>query len=200
MCYPYIVEKREGRRRGKRRCPKSAKISMAEYDKLISCKQSLRGSDPLGLFLCTEVTRMPYRKVGALEACWYMIRYKLKETFMPRIPDHPCNHPGCPQLVPRGRKYCDVHSALHPEEIRSAASRGYDRKWQRASKAYLHSHPLCAECQRHGRYVAATVVDHIVPHRGEQKLFWDESNWQPLCKRCHDQKTGREDSNPTYHY
>ena len=38
---------------------------------------------------------MPYRKVGALEACWYMIRYKLKETFMPRIPDHPCSHPGC---------------------------------------------------------------------------------------------------------
>ena len=45
---------------------------------------------------------MPYRKVGALEACWYMIRYKLKETFMPRIPDHPCSHPGCPRLVPRG--------------------------------------------------------------------------------------------------
>jgi 5-methylcytosine-specific restriction endonuclease McrA len=21
-------------------------------------------------------------------------------------------------------------------------------------------------------------------------LFWDEQNWQPLCKRCHDHKTG----------
>lgn len=143
---------------------------------------------------------MPYRKVGALEDCWYMIRYKLKETFMPRIPDHPCSHPGCPRLVPRGRKYCNEHAGLHPEEVRSAFSRGYDRKWQRVSKAFLRSHPLCAECQRNGRYVAATVVDHIVPHRGDQKLFWDESNWQPLCKRCHDQKTGREDSNPTYHY
>lgn len=129
-----------------------------------------------------------------------MIRYKLKETFMPRIPDHPCSHPGCPRLVPRGHKYCNEHAGLHPEEVRSAFSRGYDRKWQRVSKAFLRSHPLCAECQRNGRYVAATVVDHIVPHRGEQKLFWDESNWQPLCKRCHDQKTGREDSNPTYHY
>lgn len=24
-------------------------------------------------------------------------------------------------------------------------------------------------------------------------LFWDEANWQPLCKPCHDQKTARED-------
>ena len=37
---------------------------------------------------------MPYRKVGALEACWYMIRYKLKEALrMPKFPDHPCAHP-----------------------------------------------------------------------------------------------------------
>ena len=35
-----------------------------------------------------------------------------------------------------------------------------------------------------------TVVDHIVPHRGDARLFWDEDNWQPLCKSCHDRKTG----------
>ena len=23
----------------------------------------------------------------------------------------------------------------------------------------------------------AEVVDHIVPHRGDGKLFWDEGNW-----------------------
>ena len=119
---------------------------------------------------------------------------------MPRIPDHPCAHPGCLRLVPRGKKYCDAHIPLHPEAIRSAASRGYDRKWQRASKAYLRKHPLCAECERNGQFVVATVVDHIVPHRGDQHLFWDENNWRPLCKSCHDRKTGREDSRPVYHY
>ena len=36
----------------------------------------------------------------------------------------------------------------------------------------------------------ATVVDHIIPHRGDKRLFWDEKNWQPLCKDCHDRKTG----------
>ena len=23
-------------------------------------------------------------------------------------------------------------------------------------------------------------MDHIVPHRGDQKLFWNRGNWQPL--------------------
>src|SRR5699024_6785952 len=73
-------------------------------------------------------------------------------------------------------------------------------RWQKASKAFLQSHPLCAECRKQGRYTKATVVDHIVPHRGDQKLFWDRSNWQPLCKACHDRKTWREDNRPTYTY
>jgi 5-methylcytosine-specific restriction endonuclease McrA len=29
------------------------------------------------------------------------------------------------------------------------------------------------------------VVDHIQPHRGDQRLFWDRRNWQPLCRTCH---------------
>jgi 5-methylcytosine-specific restriction protein A len=36
----------------------------------------------------------------------------------------------------------------------------------------------------------ATVVDHQVPHRGDERLFWDERNWRPRCKAHHDQKTG----------
>ncbi|MGL4573939.1 MAG: HNH endonuclease [Burkholderiaceae bacterium] len=34
--------------------------------------------------------------------------------------------------------------------------------------------------------VASSVVDHIVPHRGDLLLFWRRSNWQALCKPCHD--------------
>ena len=43
-------------------------------------------------------------------------------------------------------------------------------------------------------------VDHIIPHRGDQKLFWDRNNWQALCKPCHDRKTGKEDRKVVYHY
>ncbi len=39
----------------------------------------------------------------------------------------------------------------------------------------------------------ATVVDHIRPHKGNQELFWDVTNWGALCKRCHDIKTVKED-------
>lgn len=39
----------------------------------------------------------------------------------------------------------------------------------------------------------AEVVDHIVPHKGDLSLFWSRSNWQSLCKRCHDIKTAMED-------
>ncbi len=60
--------------------------------------------------------------------------------------------------------------------------------------------PFCIKCHIEGRITRATVVDHIKPHRGDQELFWDEYNWQPLCKKCHDIKTGREDSIPEYRY
>jgi 5-methylcytosine-specific restriction protein A len=39
----------------------------------------------------------------------------------------------------------------------------------------------------------ATVVDHILPHRGDRVLFWDRSNWQALSKKCHDRKTAEHD-------
>lgn len=119
---------------------------------------------------------------------------------MPYKPMVPCKHPGCPKLIPAGQKYCEKHKAMHPEVVRSAASRGYGSRWRKASKAFLASHPLCEECLKHGRYTKATVVDHIKPHRGDSELFWDESNWPALCKRCHNKKTGQEDSHPAYKY
>jgi len=73
----------------------------------------------------------------------------------------------------------------------SAHQRGYSRAWQKASKGYLRKHPLCAECWLQGRVVEATVVDHKQPHRGDKRLFWLSSNWQSLCKKCHDAKTRR---------
>lgn len=99
-----------------------------------------------------------------------------------------------------GRLYCEKHLPLHPEATRPAAKRGYNRRWQKARKSYLEAHPLCVQCAKKGKYVRATVVDHIIPHRGDQKLFWDQNNWQSLCKSCHDKKTLTEDINPTYTY
>lgn len=76
----------------------------------------------------------------------------------------------------------------------------YSSRWNKARLSYLKSHPLCVWCREHGQITSATVVDHIQPHRlkealqsGDkaaiaraQKLFWDTSNWQGLCKLHHD--------------
>lgn len=68
----------------------------------------------------------------------------------------------------------------------SSTARGYGYRWQQARERFLAEHPLCVMCSREGRVTAATVVDHVVPHRGDERLFWDRSNWQPLCKAHHD--------------
>lgn len=123
------------------------------------------------------------------------------EMTMPYRPSVPCKHPMCPKLVASGcGKYCEEHAALHKDDRENASKRGYGSKWQKARKHYLMRHPFCTECEKAGKLTEATVVDHIIPHRGDQKLFWDESNWQPLCKSCHDKKTWNEDRNPTYRF
>jgi hypothetical protein len=40
--------------------------------------------------------------------------------------------------------------------------------------------------------VPAEVIDHRIPHRGNLTLFWDRSNWDPLCVACHNAKSARE--------
>lgn len=73
----------------------------------------------------------------------------------------------------------------------NASQRGYTAEWRKARIAWLAEHPLCAVCETQGFVRFANVVDHITPHRGDEVLFWDQTNWQSLCKLCHDRKTGQ---------
>jgi 5-methylcytosine-specific restriction protein A len=60
---------------------------------------------------------------------------------------------------------------------------------------YLREHPLCVGYPQgmHGeRFEMAKCVDHIVPHKGNVELFWDEKNWQPLCIACNSRKSLEE--------
>jgi len=105
-------------------------------------------------------------------------------------PLHPCNYPGCRELT--RERYCEKHQR-RKEDRPSAHQRGYTYQWSKASKAYLCEHPWCAECLRHNKWTPAVLVDHIKPHKGDPRLFWDQSNWQGLCLRCHNIKTASED-------
>ncbi|MDG3575724.1 HNH endonuclease signature motif containing protein [Rhizobium sp. YJ-22] len=63
----------------------------------------------------------------------------------------------------------------------SARQRGYTKEWEQASKDFLRFYPYCERCK-----APATTVHHKVPHKGNQTVFWDKSNWMPVCKPCHD--------------
>lgn len=103
----------------------------------------------------------------------------------------PCKNIRCKQLTNRG--YCDNCKKEKPQERPNANKRGYTAEWRKASKKYLQVNPLCVSCDKQGKIVLAECVDHIVPHKGNMKLFWDVSNWQSLCNSCHSRKTVKED-------
>jgi 5-methylcytosine-specific restriction protein A len=105
-----------------------------------------------------------------------------------------CLYPGCTNRVERG--YCDDH-ARPAEQARRGSSndRGYGWRWRKRARAFLVEHPLCgqragslapvmSQCFDERRVTAAVQVDHVEPHRGDQALFWDETNWQALCRPC----------------
>lgn len=102
---------------------------------------------------------------------------------MPR-PPHLCP---CGAVVPHGarcqcqRKADAARKARHDARRPGARQRGYTAEWERERAAFLLHHPACTMCS-----APASIVDHVTPHRGDRKLFWNRTNWQPLCKPCHD--------------
>jgi len=112
----------------------------------------------------------------------------------------PCRHAGCQEITRDG--WCDKHRPVH-RRVRSAEYHDWYVLpiWKEQLRPeHLLLEPFCRECAR--QYAAddprsrtmATVVDHIVPHRGDWKLFTDKNNLQSLCKHHHDQKTIAEQS------
>lgn len=71
--------------------------------------------------------------------------------------------------------------------------RMYDNRWARYSKQRLQLHPWCVACENRGEVRRAVITDHVIPHKGNAVLFWDETNHQSLCKEDHDRKTALED-------
>ena len=123
----------------------------------------------------------------------------------------PCRMNGCPNLATSGA-YCPLHAnaragenetkektsppsgkIIYQQDRPSAYRRGYDHNWRKERKKFLMNHPWCVHCLNKGYRTPATEVDHIVPHKGNKRLFWNQDNWQALCKSCHSRKTAKED-------
>jgi 5-methylcytosine-specific restriction protein A len=67
------------------------------------------------------------------------------------------------------------------------------RRWRARSRAQLRQEPLCRYCRRDGRLVRAHVADHIVPHRGDQRAFF-EGDLQSLCRSCHSSRKQQKET------
>jgi 5-methylcytosine-specific restriction endonuclease McrA len=111
-------------------------------------------------------------------------------------PPYLCN---CGKKVDHGtRCSCQItatreRNARHDAKRPSARERGYNHEWRKTRAEYLTKHPHCRMCAKSGLIRLATVVDHITPHRGDKRLFWSRSNWQPLCAPCHNSTKQRQE-------
>ena len=109
---------------------------------------------------------------------------------MNKKPLKPCNYPTCPKLT-QGR-YCEDHVYTRDKPPRNARKMGYDKNWEKRRANFLLNNPLCVECLKNGKYTPANVADHIIPHKGDKRLFYDDNNLQSLCDSCHGAKSARE--------
>ena len=57
-------------------------------------------------------------------------------------------------------------------------------RWQKLRARQLRHEPLCSMCQARGEVTPATVADHVVPHKGDERLFFQGAT-QSLCAPCH---------------
>jgi 5-methylcytosine-specific restriction enzyme A len=92
-----------------------------------------------------------------------------------------CPHPASS----RGR--CAQH-ARPAEQARHRWAHIYrDSRWSGSwglREQVLTLNPLCALCG-----ALATCVDHIRPHRGDERLAYDVTNLRSLCTACHGRVT-----------
>jgi 5-methylcytosine-specific restriction protein A len=105
-----------------------------------------------------------------------------------------CRYPGCGRA--QEASYCTEHekkARAHYPTRPSEHANLYNYGWTKIRRVFLMQHPICKRCEDKGRLTPATVVDHIVPHKGDTALFYDPANFQPLCASCHAIKTNKED-------
>lgn len=116
---------------------------------------------------------------------------------MPWAPKHPCGHPGCRELT--DARVCDTHRKQERREYDHERKDDPYRKiysskrWRTIRALHLADEPLCRDCAKAGRIVAATMVDHITPMKQGGEAF-DDANLQSLCHPCHSAKSIRDGS------
>jgi hypothetical protein len=93
--------------------------------------------------------------------------------------------PTMPTLLRPGGKSKQQAERITDRLRGSAAERGYDAAWTKASAAFRQANPLCEYCLVDGRTAAAVLTDHLYPHRTFVGVFWEQCWWVAACTACH---------------
>jgi 5-methylcytosine-specific restriction protein A len=126
--------------------------------------------------------RTASREAGKRRASRIYVRTHLRAIIMPRMPDV---HRFARRTAEDQKRVRQDQQKASADRRGTATERGYDGRWRHVSAGHLLKRPMCVCCAANGRVTAATLVDHIVPHRGCKTLFWDAANRQGLCDNCH---------------
>ena len=110
---------------------------------------------------------------------------------MGNSPSTGCHITGCPHLSIEHSGFCEEHLRERRRDADkkrgTAVERGYDYRWQQIRKQVLKTEPLCRECIKQNKVVAATEVHHI---DGDVRNM-DWNNLSPLCHDCHSRITAK---------
>jgi len=95
----------------------------------------------------------------------------------------------------RGRKGMDAEyrrrrmadpALARAEKIRNST------RWRKVRAVKLARHPLCEDCDEHGRVEVAVQVHHLEGLATRPDLAFDMENLRSLCTTCHARREARE--------
>ena len=88
------------------------------------------------------------------------------------------------RICPHGHTYSGS-KCLECRQPKRESNNDYGWRWDKLSKRYREIHPLCQDCEDHGRVTPCTEVHHIVPILQDKSKKYDWNNLVALCKFCH---------------
>jgi len=103
-----------------------------------------------------------------------------------------CNEAGCSVLIDSCSTYCQKH--IKPKRIpfqnavRSNDGLYNTNRWRKLRKKILSENPYCIRCGAD----TDLEIHHRIPPRGNEDLFYEESNCVPVCGACHRIETAKE--------
>ena len=105
------------------------------------------------------------------------------------------------QLKPQLGRMAPAVAYLERQPDRDRAERYNWRAWYGstrwralAKEVKLRDSFTCQKCGRIDAGKRGLAADHKIPHRGDPDLFWDKTNLQTLCERCHSSDKQREEA------